>query len=90
MDPKAAWALRHLERFPIEVNKASLEDLLRIPGVGGIRPSDPSPAKRICLRKGEVEKDGGRHEAGQVFPDLPGKSIMEEKTWWKTPSGVRS
>lgn len=33
-DPKTQWALNHLEYFPIEVNKASPEQLLRIPGVG--------------------------------------------------------
>ena len=34
LDPKTAWALRHLERFPVEVNRAAYEELLRIPGVG--------------------------------------------------------
>ena len=34
LDPKCDWALRHLEGFPVEVNKASYEVLLRIPGVG--------------------------------------------------------
>ncbi len=34
LDPKAAWALRHLEDFPVEVNRAGYEQLLRIPGVG--------------------------------------------------------
>jgi predicted DNA-binding helix-hairpin-helix protein len=34
LDPKAAWALRHLEHFPLDVNRASKEELLRIPGVG--------------------------------------------------------
>lgn len=34
LDPKISWALRNIEKFPIEVNKASLEELLRIPGVG--------------------------------------------------------
>jgi predicted DNA-binding helix-hairpin-helix protein len=33
-DPKMMYALRHLDRFPIEVNKASYEELLRIPGLG--------------------------------------------------------
>jgi putative DNA modification/repair radical SAM protein len=34
MDPKLAWALRHRERFPLDVNRASREDLLRVPGFG--------------------------------------------------------
>ena len=34
LDPKISWALRNIEKFPIEINKASLEELLRIPGVG--------------------------------------------------------
>ena len=34
LDPKAAWALRHLEHFPLDVNRASKAELLRIPGVG--------------------------------------------------------
>ena len=33
-DPKMMYALRHLDRFPIEINKASYEELLRIPGLG--------------------------------------------------------
>lgn len=34
LDPKEDWAVRHLEEFPIEVNRAPYERLLRIPGVG--------------------------------------------------------
>ena len=34
IDPKLSWALRNRERFPVDVNKASKEELLRIPGVG--------------------------------------------------------
>ena len=33
-DPKCNWALRHLEYFPVEVNRASYEMLLRVPGLG--------------------------------------------------------
>ncbi len=36
LDPKVTWALRHLDAFPIEVNKAPMDYLLRIPGVGTI------------------------------------------------------
>lgn len=34
LDPKTAWALRNLDFFPIEVNRADYETLLRIPGIG--------------------------------------------------------
>lgn len=34
IDPKLAWALRHRDRFPLDVNRASREDLLRVPGFG--------------------------------------------------------
>ncbi len=34
VDPKAGWALRHLDLFPVEVNRAAYEVLLRVPGIG--------------------------------------------------------
>jgi predicted DNA-binding helix-hairpin-helix protein len=34
LDPKLAWALRNREKFPIDLNKAPREMLLRIPGLG--------------------------------------------------------
>ncbi len=34
MDPKLAWALRHREMFPVDLNKASRELLWRVPGLG--------------------------------------------------------
>ena len=34
LDPKCDWALRHLEYFPVEVNTARYEMLLRVPGIG--------------------------------------------------------
>ena len=34
LDPKVAWALAHPERFPVEVRKASLSQLVRVPGIG--------------------------------------------------------
>jgi putative DNA modification/repair radical SAM protein len=41
LDPKCDWALQHLENFPIEVNTASYDTLLRVPGLG------PKSAMRI-------------------------------------------
>ncbi|WP_294989167.1 putative DNA modification/repair radical SAM protein [uncultured Stenotrophomonas sp.] len=34
IDPKLAWAIRHPERFPVDLNRASKEMLLRVPGLG--------------------------------------------------------
>lgn len=34
IDPKADWAVRHLELFPVEINKADYHTLLRVPGLG--------------------------------------------------------
>jgi predicted DNA-binding helix-hairpin-helix protein len=51
-DPKTAWALAHPERFPLEVTRAPLELLLRIPGVG------PKAARTIVqTRRHTVMRD---------------------------------
>ena len=34
LDPKCDWAVRHLEYFPVEVNRADYYELLRVPGIG--------------------------------------------------------
>jgi putative DNA modification/repair radical SAM protein len=41
LDPKCAWALRNLGRFPVDVNRADYLELLRVPGIG------PRSASRI-------------------------------------------
>ena len=46
LDPKAAWALTHVERFPVEVRTASYEELVRVPGIG------PGTARRIVAERG--------------------------------------
>ena len=33
-DPKCAWALKNMQHFPVEINRAPLELLLRVPGIG--------------------------------------------------------
>lgn len=45
LDPKACWALRHPEVFPVEVNRASYHMLLRVPGIG------VTSARRICAAR---------------------------------------
>ena len=45
IDPKCDWALRHMEQFPVEVEKASYATLLRVPGIG------PKSASRITYAR---------------------------------------
>ena len=45
LDPKCCWALQHLDFFPVEVNTADLETLLRVPGIG------PVAARRILVNR---------------------------------------
>lgn len=51
LDPKCEWALRHLEYFPVEINSASYEMLLRIPGVG------VKSARRILMARKSTRLD---------------------------------
>ena len=50
-DPKCAWALRHLELFPVEINSAPLDMLLRVPGVG------VKTASRIIMARKHAKLD---------------------------------
>jgi putative DNA modification/repair radical SAM protein len=45
LDPKCDWALRHLELFPVEINKADYYTLLRVPGIG------TNSAQRIIMAR---------------------------------------
>ncbi|MEO8558428.1 MAG: putative DNA modification/repair radical SAM protein [Rhodospirillales bacterium] len=47
MDPKLAWALRHRERFPLDINRASREELLRVPGLGKTAVNRIIAARRV-------------------------------------------
>lgn len=48
VDPKCNWALRHLDVFPIEINKASWDMLLRVPGIGPTGVKKIMNARRYC------------------------------------------
>ncbi|MCI8447482.1 MAG: putative DNA modification/repair radical SAM protein [Eubacterium sp.] len=55
LDPKCDWAVRHLEQFPVEINRADYYTLLRVPGIG------VKSARRIV---------GARKSASLNFDDL--------------------
>lgn len=60
-DPKCAWALRNMQYFPVEINKASVEQLLRVPGIGA---------------KGAYKIVAARKYAALTFDDLKKMRIV--------------
>ncbi|MCL2211002.1 MAG: putative DNA modification/repair radical SAM protein [Treponema sp.] len=76
IDPKTAWALNHLDFFPVEINRADYETLLRIPGIGA------KTARRIIeSRRSRNLSIEGLHRIGaslkraRYFLTAGGKSI---------------
>lgn len=61
IDPKCDWAVRHLELFPVEINKADYYTLLRVPGIG------TKSAKRIIT---------ARRHAKLTFEDIKKMGVV--------------
>lgn len=75
VDPKLGWALAHLNQFPVEIMDASLEALLRIPGIG------PTGARRIIA---------ARRRARLTFDDLKRLGIkLKRAHHFLTCCGIR-
>ncbi|MDQ7263600.1 putative DNA modification/repair radical SAM protein [Paracoccus sp. PS-1] len=75
LDPKLAWALRHRGLFPLEVNRASRDMLLRVPGFGS-RTVERIIAARAnrALRYEDLARMGAAMKKAQPFITLPGWS----------------
>lgn len=75
LDPKATWARLHPERFPVEVNRAPVSELLRVPGIG------PASARAIVAARrhgklrelGDLRKLGARADRAAPYITLAGK-----------------
>lgn len=77
VDPKCNWALNHLDQFPLEINKASYEMLLRVPGIGVTGARRILTARRTCLIDfSGLKKMGIVLKRAQYFITCKGK-IME-------------
>ncbi|HWP97068.1 MAG TPA: putative DNA modification/repair radical SAM protein [Syntrophomonadaceae bacterium] len=68
IDPKMSWALRHPDLFPLEINRASYEELLRVPGIG------PKSAWRVLTQRrlaaisaDQLKKLGLAYKRAQYF-----------------------
>lgn len=56
IDPKTAWALRHMDLYPVEVNKADFDTLIRIPGIGITYAKRIIEARRYCIITHDILK----------------------------------
>lgn len=74
IDPKANWAINHLDRFPIEVNTAPYEELLRVPGIG-VRGAKAIVGARRATALGETElcKLGVAYKRARFFITCRGR-----------------
>lgn len=76
LDPKCTWALRHPDFFPVEVNTADRETLLRVPGIGTV-----SARRILCARRGgplshqDLQKLGVVMKRAQYFITCKGKFL---------------
>lgn len=74
IDPKENWAINHLDRFPIEVNTAPYEELLRVPGIG-VRGAKAIVGARRATALGEAElrKLGVAYKRARFFITCRGR-----------------
>jgi len=83
-DPKLAWALKHPEMFPLEINKADFTELLKVPGIGRISARRIVNARNLekFTRLEQLKKTGAVIGRARNFLTLQGKfySTPKEKT----------
>jgi putative DNA modification/repair radical SAM protein len=73
LDPKAAWALRHIDFFPIEVNRDDHEKLLRVPGIGFRSAARIVQTRRVsALREEDLSKIGVVMKRARYFITING------------------
>ncbi len=80
LDPKEDWAVRHLEEFPIEINRAPYQKLLRIPGVG-VKSAQRIMAARRCasLNFADLKKIGVVMKRAVYFITCNGRMMYPTK-----------
>ncbi len=76
LDPKAAWALRHPEFFPVDVNRADYAALLRVPGIGVTSAKRIVSARRFAVINPEgLKKMGVVMKRARYFIICSGKPV---------------
>ncbi len=69
-DPKLAWAAAHPEFFPLEINRAEREELLRVPGIGVVGAQRILEARREARLKGLEQLKRLKIITGRAAPFL--------------------
>jgi len=78
LDPKSAWAMRHLDRFPVDVNRADYETLLRVPGIGVLSAQRVVAARRLGrLRTEDLRPLGIVMKRARFFLTAAGRYAAE-------------
>ncbi len=76
IDPKAAWALRNFDHFPLDINRASYEELLRVPGLGVLSAQRIVAARRVtAIREEDLKKIGLVMKRAKYFLSIKGRSL---------------
>ena len=74
IDPKCQWALLHLDRFPVEINRAHYKTLLRVPGIGQRSAKRIVEARRYAkLTIDDLKKLGAVVKRARFFITCDGK-----------------
>ena len=80
LDPKADWALRHLELFPVEINRADYRMILRVPGIGVKSAQRIMRARRNgSLNFNDLKKIGVTLKRALYFITCSGKMMYPTK-----------
>lgn len=80
-DPKLAWALANRERFPLDVLRASMSELLRVPGIGPVvaRRIVEERARTTIRSLADLRKLGVVTTRAQGFLTLGGRRLAAER-----------
>ena len=80
LDPKCCWALRHLDSFPVEINRADYYTLLRVPGIGYKSAGRIVKARRWgCIGFEDLKKMGVVLKRALYFITCSGKMMYPVK-----------
>jgi len=87
IDPKLSWALRNLHLFPVDVNKADYQLIVRVPGIGVQSANKICAARRFAnLSVNHLQKIGIAYNKAKYF--ISTNTVFEKRDW--PPGQIKS